>query len=1029
MTSSTPSCRRRLVVGIAGAVSFSLLISFIGLGLFLFLQDQAIRRSRQLEQILETTLDLKADFLIARQYDYDLIELASHNQRLDLIVERKLSAAITNVVTGLHKLATFDADVPTLVFHRQAMARLLDQYQTTVNQIKNQIEQRQRTDGIEQELRDARYKLWQHLERNLADFQELGLRLSLDEQAYLSTRRQEYIDNVRLQINKLYAIASSLPDTERVVVERDVADYREHFLLLATLDRDLQQHANTLQYQTDDLLLIINELTRILKSEQQHVNASFSTTIWIGFWLVMWMIGSSAAIFIGSSRFINRYFTQPLITLTNAARRVAEGWRETPIPLVGTDEIGDLARSLARLTTSLNATIATLEERIQQRTAQLQDALREKETVLVRSQQQRWRERTLIDLSLRLNSAHNEDEIYRSVVDAFVAIRENQDRIGIYVRDPDSRQWLPYITHGYQHNPLLTLTAPPALEQYTANPFYIPDLRQHSITNLIQAEGSAIVATIAVQGHPQAILVVYRPQPHAFDHGDIENLRLAAQLTTYALNRVSIMAELQRARERAEVAVWERSTFLVRLDHDIRQPLNTIIALSELLREALATQTMFAEDIDKIRRAGRHLVNRFNPLLDSAKIEIGSLSLQPEPFIFDALLDNVLEEISPLIHQHQHRFDIERPAQVGMIVADLNRLRQILIYALRFAATTTKRGVITLRVQRLSGDEIDTLEVIITDTGPSLSSEHLNALLTPFAVPPDTTRQFDEGCGLALSRQLCELMGGTFEAVPRTASGVRFTIRIPLSTLRNAEEVSPPAHLPQPDLVLITTTQARVLQAALEQFGWQVQSEASLAHVLNRLYRPPAAILMDVPKNRDLVVATLQAAGWQDVPIIWLTDNVESTGSTDYAVWPGETEQVIQTVQVVLSRRSRTAISRTILVIDDEPPTRLMIRRALESDGWVVLEANNGQIGATIWRTNKPQLVIMDLTLPDVDGLVLLREVHADLETPVIVVSERTLRRKELELLASIGAVVLQKGRYRRGDLLELVRKLIWERL
>lgn len=139
---------------------------------------------------------------------------------------------------------------------------------------------------------------------------------------------------------------------------------------------------------TDNLLLIINELTRILKSEQQQVNASFSTTIWIGFWIVMWMIGSSAAIFIGGSWFINRYFTQLLITLTNAARRVAEGWRETPIPLVGTDEIGDLARSLARLTTSLNATIATLEERIQQRTAQLQDALREKETVLVRSQQQ-----------------------------------------------------------------------------------------------------------------------------------------------------------------------------------------------------------------------------------------------------------------------------------------------------------------------------------------------------------------------------------------------------------------------------------------------------------------------------------------------------------------------------------------------------------------------------------------------------------------------------------------------------------------
>jgi DNA-binding response OmpR family regulator len=222
---------------------------------------------------------------------------------------------------------------------------------------------------------------------------------------------------------------------------------------------------------------------------------------------------------------------------------------------------------------------------------------------------------------------------------------------------------------------------------------------------------------------------------------------------------------------------------------------------------------------------------------------------------------------------------------------------------------------------------------------------------------------------------------------------------------------------------VITKTDAHVLQAALEQLGWQVQCETTLTDAITNLSEPPTALLVDV-EQRELAERILSTAGWQQVPVIWLTNDIDDS-STTCALWPGDPNNVIQTLQTVLSRRSTLPSARHILVIEDEISTRLIIRRALEIDGWKVIEAGSGQLGAMLWRTTQPQLVILDLILPDTDGIAILREIRNELNTPVVVVTARLLQKEELEALAAAGAVVLQKGRYRRDDLRELVRKLM----
>ncbi len=1020
MTTPTPSLRRRLNIGIIGAIAISLLITMIGLGWQFKLREQVVLQHHHLARLHEAMLHLKMAFLIAHQYDYQLVEIASHNLP-EPTVTAKHTAALAETLIALEKFNAASSDLPELELYRQQLNRLLDQYQTTVKQITDQIDLRQQKGGIEQTLRQARRELWQSLARNGSN--TFLIRLALEEQAYLSTRRQEHIDNIRIQINKLQASNSILPDSEQQVVQRQLANYISLFTQLTKLDQQLFHYTSRLEYQTEDLIKVVENIDQILSSEQREIVNISETSNWIGLGLVLWMVFSSTTIFIVLGRLINRYFTKPLIELTTAAQRVAEGWRDTPIPLIGTDEIGDLARALARLTAALNDTIAGLEDHVEQRTAQLQHTLNEKDVLLVQEQRRIRRAQALVELGSQLSTTHDAAEVYRRVVETLATAKETEDCIGIYTREPDGVEWVPRAVVGYQQHASTVLRLP-VFDLPAHRPFYIPDLRQHEMQSLPGVPGSAIFIVFSTDPYPEALLVVYRPQPHAFTDDEIDHLGITARLAEQALTRIRLIVSLRQAKERAEEVNRERSKLLARLDHDIRNPLNTIIALSENLRDTFAEYSVFSEDLEKISNAGRRLLARLNVLLDSAKIETGAFELRPEPFIFDTLLDKVLAEVTPLIRQQRNRLAIERPPQLGTIVADLNRLWQVLLYPLHFVATTTQLGVITLNVQRSTDDDHGAIiEVTISDTGAALSEEQIDVLLTPFAPPPETPRPIDAGHNLALCYQLCTLMGGTFQLTSPGPRGVTFHIRIPVNTADKMGTPMPPTFLPQPDILVITTTDARVLQAALEQLGWQVQCETTLTDAIKNLPEPPTAILVDA-EQQELAERILSTAGWQQVPVIWLTDNVDDS-STTCALWPGDPNDVIQTLQTVLSRRSTLPSARHILVIEDEISTRLIIRRVLESDGWKVIEAGHGQLGAMLWRTTQPQLVILDLILPDVDGIALLREIRTELNTPVVIVTARLLQNEELEMLAAAGAVVLQKGRYRRSDLLELVRKLM----
>ncbi len=867
-----------------------------------------------------------------------------------------------------------------------------------------------------------RRALWLSLAQNGNELRELSLRLALDEQAYFATLRQEYVDNVRLRLYQLRMQSSQLPPDNREVVQQGIAAYEQTFLRLVDLNREIDHNSLVLQYYTNDIRAAIQGLMQAIAVAQQRANEQLNVALQIGYGLSAWMIIGSVAIFVVTGWFVHHYFTQPLVTLTQAAQRVASGWRETTIPLVGTDEISTLARAVYQLTTTLNQTIVGLEDRVAQRTAQLRATLAEKEALLTRELQRNRRDQTLVDLSLALNGQSTETAIYRCLVDTLATNQDIDDRIGIYTHDPTSGLWIPQVTHNYQHYPWLRLTTPPTLFQAQSRPLYIPDLSQYAISTLPNIQGSAVVEVIHFGEQPHALLVIYRSTTNAFRDDEIAYFGIAARLASQAITRVRLVTSLRQAKEVAESVNRERTTFLARFDYDLRSPLNTIIVVSETLRDVLRDQPAVAEDIGKISQAGRRLLARLNILLDSAKIEAGMLRLQSEPFALDTLLDNVVDELMPLAQHHQNHLDLKRPDHLGLMVADLNRLQQVLINPLRFIVTMTQHSVIYVHARRYVFAQREWFEVTLRNSSLTLSPEQVQALLTPFVILPTDLCHGDACHGLALSRQLCELMGGTLAIQPLAPVGTIITIRIPIVRL-DVDDGNIVLSPRQPtDIVVVTVYEASLLQARLEGVGWRVQCATSLDEAISQCAEPPKALLIDLPVDRTTVETMVRAAGWEETRIVWLSAVDLGDIGVLRAIWPGDSDEVVQVLQTIIPRVQSTNL--TVLVIEDEAPTRLMIRRLLESDGWSVLEAARGTEGRRLWYTARPRLVILDLVLPDCDGLTMLQELRQELSTPVIVITTRILSREELEMLDKLHIIVLQKGRYRRSDLLTLARRL-----
>ena len=584
-----------------------------------------------------------------------------------------------------------------------------------------------------------------------------------------------------------------------------------------------------------------------------------------------------------------------------------------------------------------------------------------------------------------------------------------------------------------------------------------PELRlrpPYSGLSALRTKNLLVIPMIA-RGHPVGVLSAdNRVSREAIPPHTVDLLQTFAAQAAVAVENARLFQEIQDKGRELEVASRHKSQFLANMSHELRTPLNAIIGVTEMLLEdaQAAAQPDQIEAHERILRAGKHLLALINDILDLSKIEAGKLELSLESVAVGPLVEDVVATIRQLASKNGNRVVVECPAEVGTIRADPTRLRQALLNLASNASKFTERGMIRVDVKRRPDDGgRDWVTMAISDTGIGMTPEQMAKLFEEFTqADASTTRKYGgTGLGLAISRRLCRMMGGDITVASTPGQGSTFTIRLPADArtpVRAEAEPAPrpsvPAPAPEPAgstgrTVLVIDDDPTVrdlMDRFLVKQGFSVITAANGIEGL-RLAREarPAAITLDVMMP-DLDGWTVLAALKGDpalagIPVILVTIVDEkargySLGATDYMVKPIERERLAAVLRNLCGNRP----APHVLVVDDDPIVRAVVSQTLERAGWSIAEAENGRIALQRVAARRPDVIVLDLVMPELNGfefLAALRRDPAWRSVPVVVLTSMDLTAEDRRVLNGSVERILQKGALERDQLLAEIGRVL----
>jgi GAF domain-containing protein/CheY-like chemotaxis protein/HAMP domain-containing protein len=572
---------------------------------------------------------------------------------------------------------------------------------------------------------------------------------------------------------------------------------------------------------------------------------------------------------------------------------------------------------------------------------------------------------------------------------------------------------------------------------------------------------SAVLVPLVLGVQFVGMIVMEDEAPNAYDQETLTLLLTLAGTLSAIIQNAQLLETVQKTNEQLRELDRLKSDFLANMSHELRTPLNSIIGFSRVILKGIdgPLTEMQEQDLTTIYNSGQHLLGLINDILDQAKIAAGKMDLQCSYFDIKPVIEGVRSIGIGLVKDKPINLSVEMASGLPKAYGDEFRTRQVLLNLVSNATKFTPQGSVTIRAYTEPDPETGKtmIRIDVTDTGIGIAEKDMPLLFEAFRqVDSSLTRTVGgTGLGLPIAKSLVEMQGGRMLVQSKVNVGSTFSITIPvdapeteggkrgttgplqaISEEPKAVSESQAAADPTP-VSEQRTTQPMVPVIPVKRQVLVIEDNPDMVDQFRRILQREGfdVFAASIPLEAEAMASGLRptlivmdvnfagGAGWNiltrlkerddtfDVPVIVVSLNDESQkvmekGAFGFIQRPFMPEQLLELVR----EAEKESATERILIIDDNPESARLLKQLLDEHGhYRVFTAEGGQQGVSMVARRRPDLVILDLRMPDMDGFAVLQELRSNHETaniPVLVVTGDTVNESEQGKLADVEVML-----------------------